>query len=244
MHGTMAGKYFRDSKDEMKHYMWKFSEELNDNIECSCPENVAFVFADNRNPEGSIRLVQNSYNKCNSNCQYFHISKDYNPWDWFGKIGPLLELINDIEFQNKFDYVVLTDADDQTLIKSPINIVEMFEYYECDLLIGGEATNYPHWMNNEKNFENTVYPWSHYHQHLNAGGFMGRIKNMIPYLEYMKQDYNNYTINNRDIINETGKNRWRDQTCFKQMHSKFYPKIKIDSLSKIWSRVDIFMYDL
>ena len=61
----------------------------------------------------------------------------------------------------------------------------------------------------------------------------------------MKNDYKNWTINDKEWMDEhDGKNRWRDQTVWRQMHLKFYPRIKIDSLSKIWTRVDIWMNDL
>lgn len=73
---------------------------------------------------------------------------------------------------------------------------------------------------------------------------MGKIVNMIPYLEYMKEDYRNFTIERADEIEEKGRNFWRDQTVWRQMHVKFYPDIKIDSLAKLWTRTDVFMYDL
>lgn len=241
MHGTMIGRDFRNANPP-NHFMWKFAEELNASQSCECPQNVAFVFADNMKKD--MRLIERSYRLCNDNCHFFHVAQDYHPWDWFGKIGPLLTLINTEEFQSKFEYVVLTDADDQTLIQSPIDIIEAFEFYNASIVVGGEATSYPNWQGNEKGFENAVYPWSRHHQHLNAGGFMGKIVKMIPYLEYMQRDYNNFTIERAEEIKEKGRNFWRDQTVWRNMHLRFYPDIKIDSLAKLWTRTDIYMYDL
>eukprot|EP01084_Bolivina_argentea_P026104 48493_1 len=241
MHGTMIGGEFRKSVSG-KHWMWEFAHELKHSKTCECPENVAFVFADNR--EKDMRLSEIGYKYCNNNCDWYRVANDYNPWDWYGKIGPLLDLIDNNEFKMKYEYVVLTDADDQTLVRSPINIVDAFEFYNASIVVAGEATSYPNWQGHEKGFENAVYPWSRHHQHLNAGGFMGKIVNMIPYLKWMKKDYNNFTIERADEIKERGRNFWRDQTVWRTMHMLFYPDIKIDSLARLWTRTDIYMYDL
>ena len=209
MHGTMVGRDFREAPPP-QHWIWDFAEELKASGTCSCPSNVAFVFADNQEKE--MRLSERSYSMCNDNCHWFRVAQDYHPWDWFGKLGPLLDLIDHEEFQQQFEYVVLTDADDQTLVESPMDIVERFEFYNASIVVGGEATSYPNWQGQEKGFENAVYPWSRHHQHLNAGGFMGKIVNMIPYLQYMKEDYRNFTIERAEEIQEKGRNFWRDQT--------------------------------
>ena len=125
-----------------------------------------------------------------------------------------------------------------------MDIVERFLIYDAEIVVGGEATSYPHWQGNEKNFENRIYPWSKHHQHLNAGGFMGKTQSLIKYLKIMHEDYKNFTIENADIIAETGKNRWRDQTVWRTMHLNYYPQIKLDTLAKLWTRVDIYMFDL
>ena len=243
MHGTKVGGEFRLAEPR-NHWIWDFAKELKESGTCSCPQNVAFVFADNKDKDPGTRLSERSYKFCNDNCQYFRVANNYNPWDWFGKIGPLLDLIDNDQFKNKFEYVVLTDADDQTLVKSPIDIVDKFKFYNASIVIGGEATSYQNWQNQEKGFENAVYPWSRHHQHLNAGGFMGKVVNMIPYLKWMKNDYLNFTRDRAKSIQERGRNFWRDQTVWRTMHLKFYPDIKIDSFAKLWTRTDVFMYDL
>ena len=131
-----------------QHWIWDFAEELKASGSCSCPSNVAFVFADNQEKE--MRLSERSYKMCNENCHWFRVAQDYHPWDWFGKLGPLLELIDSKEFQEQFEYVVLTDADDQTLVQSPMDIVERFEFYNASIVVGGEATSYPNWQGQEK----------------------------------------------------------------------------------------------
>lgn len=230
-----------------EHWVWDLSTELNDerqNNKCECPSNVAFIFADNQNKDDGYRLIERSYQNCNKNCHFFHVAKNYQPWDWYGKIGPVLELISNKTFQDKFEYIILTDADDQTLIKSPIDIVDKFLLYDADIVVGGEDTSYPQWQYAEKAHENRASPWSKHHQHLNAGAFMGSISKMIPYLDYMTADYENFTKEHSDEIAAGEKNKWRDQTCWRQMYRKFYPKIKVDSLAMLWTRVDIYMYDL
>ncbi|ETO18026.1 hypothetical protein RFI_19269, partial [Reticulomyxa filosa] len=236
--------YFK-KKAPLQHWMWEFANELEHSGMCTCPENVAFVFADNK-PNVQHRLIERSYEKCNrQTCHYFHVAKDYHPWDWYGKLGPLNKLVyDDPTFLKRFDYLVLTDADDQTLTRSPHDIVERFLSYDCDILLAGEATSYPHWMAQESAFENQCSPWSRHHQHVNAGGLMIKLSAFRPYLDYIDRDYKNFTIMRASEIAETGKNRWRDQTCWRQMLLRFYPRMKVDSLAKIWTRVDIFLNDL
>ena len=226
--------------------MWQFGEELKREGMCECPSNVAFVFADNnKDKKREHRLIERSYSLCSESCHYYHIAQEYTPWDWFGKIGPMKQLILSDHFkQQQFEFIVLTDADDQTLIRSPHDIVPRFLSYDCDILLAGEATSYPKWMKHESHLENILSPWSKHHQHLNAGGMMARVDCILPYLEFMERDYNETGIKYAKEIEESGKHKWRDQTCWRQMALKYYPKIKIDSLSKIWSRVDIYINDL
>ena len=48
-------------------------------------------------------------------------------------------------------------------------------------------------------------------------------------------NYANYDIKD--------KSKWNFQAAMRQIHINQYPKVKVDSLVKIWSRVDEWMFD-
>ena len=84
--------------------------------------------------------------------QIFHVATDYEPWDLFGKFGPVINLLETKEmFQNgQIEYIVMLDSTDVTLVKSPHDIVKSFEYYDADMIMMGETTGFPKWLHRVK----------------------------------------------------------------------------------------------
>ena len=82
--------------------MWQFAEELNASKTCSCPSNVAFVFADN-NMEKAIELLKYSVDisQTDEGSHYMlvgeHAMKKWSAGGQMAQYAPmgLIRLLND-----------------------------------------------------------------------------------------------------------------------------------------------------
>ena len=104
------------------------------------------------------------------------------------------------------------------------------------MLICGAGNTYPQWQRGAQGFENNEYRWSRHHQHIYSHIFMTNdgIDGFRKYVEIQKVHYDEY---------EQDKAKWNFQAAVRELHINEYPKVKVDSLVKIWSRVDEWMFD-
>lgn len=95
------------------------------------------------------------------------------------RIKKLLDFIKS-EILNKYDYFILLDATDVGYVGGIENIKKIMEYYDCDILFGGERNN---WPNTEFSYiYNTIETSSNY-KFLNAGVFCAKPKQFIEHIE-------------------------------------------------------------
>ena len=89
-------------------------------------------------------------------------------------------------------------------------------------------------------FEESVAPWSAHHHHLSSGGLMMRLSEAPRYLREWSQTYEREysAFKSTHGPEELANYVWHDQMGMREMHKEFYPKIKVDSLCKIFTRWD------
>ena len=97
-----------------------------------------------------------------------------------------------------------------------------------------------------RKFENSVAPWSKYHTHLSAGGFMSTLKGLEKFLFLWLMDhaiqYDRAERNKTDgRLIQFG---WDDQLALRGLHMQHHPAIKVDTLSKIFTRRDDRRFEL
>ena len=64
-------------------------------------------------------------------------------------------------------------------------------------------------------FENLVYPWSHFHQHPTAGGFMAAPFHMHEVMTALMRDHN---TNASMLLSRVGTVVWDDQLALRKLH--------------------------
>ena len=114
------------------------------------------------------------------------------------------------------------------LVEYPWNLVERFEYYECDFIMGNTLADWPADIVTAT-FESTVAPWSHQHAHGSAGWHMARVKEGLAILEEAADIY--YRL-------EAARQGFDDQRELRKLHMLHYPRMKVDTLALLMSRAD------
>mmetsp|Transcript_56133 Transcript_56133/g.156410 ORF Transcript_56133/g.156410 Transcript_56133/m.156410 type:complete len:326 (+) Transcript_56133:182-1159(+) len=185
------------------------------------PSDVAFVFASNR---GNSSLGH-AYDQLG--IPYHVIANSYKPWDWWAKIGPMIELLKSGTITQK--YVLMSDADDIfPLTNNFTGLVEAFESYDAKMVLGSTVANWPH-MEEEGRFEKCAYPWSWWHRH-GQSSYMADAGFLLTVLE--------------EIEVPGSRRRFDDQVALRLLHRKHYPLIKVDTLTRIFARNDKGRYKL
>ena len=145
---------------------------------------------------------------------------------WWSKVGPLMDVLRTGRITQK--YIVVHDASDVVLMTPPLHIIEYFEAYDCDILMGTTDADWPP----EKQlfqFEAAVAPWSKHHAHITAGMFMARTSTLLAYMEDLEQESKGFP------------GAFNDQRHWRRLHQRTYPRVKTDSMCKIFVRTDEFM---
>lgn len=146
---------------------------------------------------------------------------------WWSKVGPLMDLLRTSRLK-RYKYIVVHDASDVLLMNAPTDIVERFEAYDCDILMGTTDADWP--PDSELHaFERDVAPWSRHHAHITAGMFMARISTLLTYMEDLERESKSF------------KGSFNDQRHWRRLHGRAYPRVKADSLCKIFVRTDEFI---
>jgi len=88
-------------------------------------------------------------------------------------------------------------------------------------------------------FENSVATWSKHHQHVDSYVFMARVGYMDRFVGFLENHFQNW-------VKEKGvelAGKWGFQMALRDLHIQDYPQVKIDTLAKVFSRVDPFLMD-
>ena len=89
-------------------------------------------------------------------------------------------------------------------------------------------------------------PWSHYHTHPSAGGFMASVTTLEKYLVLWLMDYDiRFDAAERNKTDGSVINfKWDDQMALRGLHKRLHPAMKVDTLSKIFTRRDERRFEL
>jgi len=257
MGGSKIGVELRKAIEQQQdsHWLSKISQYVNETL-CECPTNVVFIFSD-VNEQNS--LFYNSLRNCkmcnvqwlnpifeddtlNNNTAYKWDANSLS-FDYETRFLPVFAYMNKIqndEENNKIEYLISVTGEDTSFVgygNELSSVIPSFLSYDCDVLIGGAANTFPHWMREHQAFENHVYPWSRHHQHMNANFVMMKNnKKVLKYLTYIDEHYKKFR-------QTRATQQWKWQQAWRELHMSEYPSIKIDSLTKLSIRMDMFMYD-
>ncbi|CAM9249358.1 unnamed protein product [Choristocarpus tenellus] len=219
-------------------HMVQLVEKLKE--KCICPAGLMGVFVWTYGDEKGVPLVRQAYEACD--CPYVQLNYTASKWDWFGKVGPVLDWMENGGGKD-YTHFLVTDAEDVSFAKEPTNLIDVFEMYEAEIVFANTQSNWP-FDEVCGEFESRVNPWSTKHQHLSAGGYMAKRETLMPYLKILREDYRQYKEPGGDVAypqNRWGNRVWDDQLAWRRLHVKFYPNIQVDSLSLIFSRKDNVM---
>jgi len=148
---------------------------------------------------------------------------------WWSKVGPLMELLRSRRHNiHSYKYIVVHDASDVLLMNPPTDIVQRFEAYDTDILMGTTDADWPH-EHQLQYFENKVAPWSRHHAHITAGMFMARVHPLLDYMFDLELESRNQT------------GMFNDQRHWRRLHARAYPNVKADSFCRIFVRADEFI---
>jgi len=192
--------------------------------------NITFITYNNKDTPVLFEKFCKAYNFEHSAV----IAKNYGKWNWNGKIGPLLEYL---EKDCKTEYIIAADGFDVAILLDRIQdyydgyLIRVFESFDCSILFCNSKDDWPPIMLYKK-FESDLYQESQMHNHLSAGGFMGKRKYII---ERLKEIYEAYVNNDLWVLFD---GRFDDALAWRAMHYKYYPQIKVDSKCALWSRYD------
>lgn len=145
---------------------------------------------------------------------------------WWSKVGPLMQLLRSGNITAR--YVVVHDASDVLLVNSPTHIIDYFNAYDCDILMGTTGADWPPYPE-LASFESSVAPWSRHHAHITAGMFMARTDRLLAHMEDLQQDWQS---------RKKPGQMFNDQLYWRRLHQRAYPAIKADSMCKIFARCD------
>lgn len=155
---------------------------------------------------------------------------------WWSKVGPLMELLAGKRsnsrltraLHHQYDYIVVHDASDVLLMQPPTELIERFEAYECDILMGTTDADWPPEPALHK-FESGVAPWSKRHAHITAGMFMARTSTLLELMTDL-------TLESKSF-----RGSFNDQRHWRRLHGRAYPRVKADSCCRIFARRDEYM---
>lgn len=144
---------------------------------------------------------------------------------WWSKVGPLMDLL---KAGVKQRYIVVHDASDVLLMHPPTQLIQYFEAYSCDILMGTTDADWPPEPSLAR-FERLVAPWSKHHAHITAGMFMARTDKLLAHMEALVEE------------SKSQSGMFNDQRHWRRLHRHVYPLVKADSMCRIFTRHDQFM---
>jgi len=210
---------------------WSLEKYLAKSKECPHDDQLVGGQYLTYNNQSGETLVERCYKRYGLNCSV--LARDYHPWDWMGKVRPVLNFLDSGECRD--DFIVLTDADDILIVNDPRGARLSFEKYGCDVLFCNTVGDWPPDANNRA-FEWSINSNRRFHCHLSAGGYVGRRKAIM---EMLTQIINRYDNGDERIIYNGG---FDDQHAWRVMHSENHPRIQIDIYGNIFKRFDIFRF--
>lgn len=185
------------------------------------PSDVGFVYASNRKGEPGPPL-KIAYEKLGAS--YYIIAQEYERWNWWAKIGPLMDLLKSGNFTHK--YIVMSDADDMFPLTSNFTgLVDAFETYDADMVLGSTNANWPT-MPDIEAFEDAVAPWAgRWGSAHGQSSYMARAGPLLKLLEEIE-----YPPTKRQL------SLFDDQLALRLLHFRHYPRVKVDTLRKLFRR--------
>lgn len=191
------------------------------------PVNLTFVTYSNY-PHKT--LIEQCYDAYGIN-DYLVVGREVADWTWFSKIICLRESLDGGSCSS--DWVVVTDATDVVLINDPRNIIDHFNSQDCELLFCNTSVDWPP-DRRCREFESLTYYTRQFHAHLNAGGLIGRRQALSEFLDEIIRGYEEKA----PWVMYRGE--FDDQLAWRHLHREHYPRIKVDYLSLIFKRFDIY----
>jgi Gpi18-like mannosyltransferase len=160
------------------------------------------------------------------------LGRGLTDWNWYSKVGLVLEYLE--EKKDVTPFVLVTDANDVLMINDPGPLVERFQTYGTEVLFCNTFVDWP--PNQEcRDFETATYPDYPLHGRLSAGAYMARTSSLLAYLRRLQAAY--ATVEPWAMAFNGS---FDDQLAWRHLHRQEYPRIKVDYLSRIFRRYDIF----
>lgn len=149
---------------------------------------------------------------------------------WEGYVTKIKGVKKKIESFNDDDIIIFIDAFDVLISGYTNEIIEKFKSYNCDILVSTELNCYPPAF---KNDIDKIIPNNIKNKYINAGGYMGYVKNIKSFLEWK-------TINEIEHICQIG----GDQTYIIKYFIENYNKvnIKLDTESLIFQSMHLISW--
>jgi len=193
----------------------------------SRPKDVAFLTY-NTSPEAS--LVERCY-KAYGIEDAVVLGQGLKEWDWYSKVRLVLDYLESGQCDTPF--VLVTDANDVLMINDPATIAARFLSCQTDVLFCNTSVDWP--PNLECcDFETTTYPANPLHCHLSAGAYFARTPSLLRYLRRLQSAHAA-----AEVWTLGFHARFDDQLAWRNLHRQEYPRIKVDSFSRIFRRYDI-----
>ena len=139
---------------------------------------------------------------------------------WEGYITKLKEVKKKIQSFNDNDIIIFIDAFDVLISGNTSEIIEKFKSYNCDILVSAELNCYPSFLKNDLD---KIMPKNIKNKYINAGGYMGYVKNIKSLLEWKSID---------EIVNICKKGT--DQAYIIKYFMENYNKLNIKLETKTW----------
>ena len=163
---------------------------------------------------------------------YAIVARDFKPWNWMGKVKPVYDYLS--RLNGDTSYVLISDARDVLIRKEPVGMKSILDYYDAEIVFCNTVANWPpNALANE--FEKQCYPNSIFHNHLSAGAYFGKIS----FVKKCLSEIIDLTELGDDKVMFRG--NFDDQSAWRYLHRKYYPKIKVDHECKLFSRFDAFV---
>jgi len=201
--------------------------ESNNSSFCACSPDVTYLLVTN-NPT-VVPLAEKLYILCGCNYHHIRLDKELWPaWHWIYKVTPVIQWLEEhITSLPPDSYLMYSDAFDSGLVGDASSIGQRFLEYDCEILGMSTVADWPP-SKEFRIFEHEKYPWSRCRPHLSAGAWIARPGDALHYLRLWEDDWR-----------KGGEDpEWNDQEAFRRLHKEYYPKFKVDSLARVWTRCD------
>lgn len=173
--------------------------------------------------------------------EYLSIKAD-TPYYFSKKTELIYSMIKNGEIKTK--YVLICDSDDVIFTKDPKDIIKVFEDFRCDILFCSTDWDFVRKTTYDKNTYSDGFPqglvmkeqkdWVNnvlgQNKYINCGAYIFKTNNIldileesIKYITYDKESELGFPYSNSD------------QTIYRWIEPKFYPRIKVDYDNKLFT---------